>query len=133
MTDHLAFCDAASLRHLDRSSVITELESAYGIIGASVSKVRFTLADLACSATVQERLEWPGCAAKADRLRSQGKNPEEYVTRVYSSLYNLAKGSGLSILLGAEAPGVSALPAAATACRPCSSWPCACCCARIYN
>lgn len=107
--DHLTFCDAASLRHLGRGSVITELESAYGIIGASGSDVRYTLADLAYSGTLQERLDSPGCAAKADRLRSHGKRPEEYITHVHNSLYKLAKGSGLSILFGAEAPGVSGL------------------------
>jgi hypothetical protein len=105
MNDHFTFVDVSSLRHLPRETVVDELESAYGLIGASSANVRFTLADLAYSRTLPERLQSPGCAFKADRLRSQGKRPEEHITRVHDSLYKLAKGSGLSILLGADAPG----------------------------
>lgn len=102
---HLAFVDVASLRCCDRGGAVTVLEGAYGLLGASSSQIRFTLADLSWSRTLQERLQSPGCAAKAERLRSQGKRPEEHVTRVHDSLYKLAKGSGLSILLSAQAAG----------------------------
>jgi hypothetical protein len=114
MNDHLTFVDVASLRHLRRETIPDELESAYGLVGASSANVRFTLADLAWSRALQERLQSPGCATKADRLRSQGKRPEEHVLRSHDSLHKLAKGSGLSILLGAEAPGEQQLQ---TPCR----------------
>lgn len=124
MTDHLTFCDAASLRHLDRKKVVPELESAYGIIGASSSSnVRFTLADLAYSRTLQERLQSPGCAAKADSMRREHKRPEQFVDRVHDSLYTLGKGSGLSVLLAAEAPGEHHTPTLEQI-HTCSS----CCC-----
>jgi len=110
MADHLSFVDAASLRSFDREGVVSELESAYGFIGGSSSSIRFTLADLSWNRSLQDRLQSPGCAAKADRLRSQGRKPDEHVTRVHDSLYKLAKGSGLSILLGADAPGELVMP-----------------------
>lgn len=105
MNDHLAFVDVASVRQCGRETVLSELQSVYGIVGASSSSVRFTLADLSWGKTLLERLQSPGCAARADRLRSQGKRPEEHLTRVHDSLFKLAKGSGLSILLGADAAG----------------------------
>jgi hypothetical protein len=103
--DHLTFVDVASLRRIERTIVVKELECAYKVFGASGHSFSFTLSDLSWNRPLQERLQSPGCAAKADRLRSQGKRPEEHVTRVFDSLYKLAKGSGLSILLAAEAAG----------------------------
>lgn len=108
-SDHLAFVDAASFRGTtDREGVVTELECAFGVLGASSTNPRFTVTDLAWHKSLPERLSSPGCAAKADRLRSQGKKPEEHICRVQDSIYKLGKGSGLSILLGAEDAGACA-------------------------
>lgn len=105
MDDHLAFVDAASVRACGRETVVGELKSAYSIIGASSHSIKFTLADLSWSKPLAERVHSPGCAAKADRLRSQGKQPEEQLTRLQDTIYNVAKSSALSILLAAETAG----------------------------
>lgn len=105
MNDHLAFVDAASVRPCGRETVVGELKSAYSIIGASSHSIKFTLADLSWSKPLAERVHSPGCAAKADRLRSQGKQPEGQLTRLQDTIYNVAKSSALSILLAAETAG----------------------------
>lgn len=99
VSDHLAFVDAASFRGVDRELGLHEVEIAYGAIGASSSSFRCTLVDLSWSSQLQQRLQTPSCAGKVELLRAAGKRPEDYVMRVYDSLYKLAKGSGMSMLL----------------------------------
>ncbi len=121
--DHLGLVDAASLRGMAPEVVQACLEAAFKPIGGACSSSAFALVDLDLDAgLLSERTQHAGCAELVARMRSQygdAWQPETGLGVTFRSLYQVARGRSLRILLAAsEQTGDSTATAAPAPSQP---------------